>query len=109
MNNLSVITNDNVQSYNRAVNAINQNQRNNIRKLSIALEQANSANSNIAIAYASLDSTISKLKEKVFINQALCDNFDKCNIYTCGTSQAANIGYGLGLNNPVSFRLDILA
>lgn len=109
MNNLSVITNDNVQSYNRAVNAINQNQRNNIRKLSIALEQANSANSNIAIAYASLDSAISKLKEKVFINQALCDNFDKCNIYTCGTSQAANIGYGIGLNNPVSFRLDILA
>lgn len=109
MNNLSVITNDNVQSYNRAVNAINQNQRNNIRKLNIVLGQANASNTNIQIAYASLDAALSKLKEKVFINQALCDNFDKCNIYTCGTSQASNIGYGLGLNNPVSFRLDILA
>lgn len=109
MNNLSVITNDNLQSYNRAVNAINQNQRNNIRKLNIALEQANSANSNIATAYANLSNVIKELKGKVFINQALCDNFDKCNIYICGTSQAANIGYGLGLNNPISFRLDILA
>ena len=109
MNNLSVITNDNLQSYNRAVNAINQNQRNNIRKLNTALDQANLSNASIRTAYANLDAALSKLKEKIFINQALCDNFDKCNIYTCGTSQASNIGYGLGLNNPVSFRLDILA
>lgn len=109
MNNLSVITNDNLQSYNRAVNAINQNQRNNIRKLNAALDQANSANANIQIAYANLSNVIRELKNKVFINQALCDNFDICLIYTCGNVQASDYGHGLGLNSPASFRLDILA
>ena len=109
MNNLSVITNDNLQSYNRAVNAINQNQRNNIRKLNIALEQANLANANIRAAYANLSSVIQELKSKVFINQALCDNFGICMIYSCGNVQASDYGHGLGLNSPASFRLDILA
>jgi len=109
MNNLSVITNDNLQSYNRAVNAINQNQRNNIIKLNTALEQANLANANIRAAYANLSSVIQELKSKVFINQALCDNFGICMIYSCGNVQASDYGHGLGLNSPASFRLDILA
>ena len=109
MNNLSVITNDNLQSYNRAVNAINQNQRNNIRKLNTALDQANAANTNIRAAYANLSSVIQELKSKVFINQALCDNFGICMIYSCGNVQASDYGHGLGLNSPASFRLDILA
>ena len=108
MNNLSVITNDNIQSYNRAVNAINQNQRNNIRKLNKALSNANSANNNIQLAYANLSNTINELKKKVFINQALCDNFDKCSILTCGAGEASDFGYGLGIINPLSFRKDIL-
>ena len=106
---LSVITQNDLQSYNRAVNAINQNQRNNIRKLNIALEQANSANSNIAAAYANLSNVIKELKGKVFINQALCDNFDICMIYTCGNSQSADYGHGIGLTSPARFRMDILA
>ena len=108
MNNLSVITNDNIQSYNRAVNAINQNQRNNIRKLNKALSNANSAINNIQLAYANLSSTINELKKKVFINQALCDNFDKCLILTCGAGEASDYGYGLGIISPLSFRKDIL-
>lgn len=106
---ISVITQNNLQSYNRAVNAINQNQRNNIRKLNIALEQANSANSQIQVAYANLSNVIKELKGKVFINQALCDNFDICLIYTCGTGQVANYGHGPGLAGPIKFRMDILA
>lgn len=109
MNNISVITQNDLQSYNRAVNAINQNQRNNIRKLSIALEQANSANSQIQIAYSNLSNVIKELKGKVFINQALCDNFDICMIYTCGNSQTADYGHGIGLTSPIRFRMDILA
>lgn len=106
--NLSVITNDNTQSYNRAVYAINQNQRNNVRKLSTALQEANSANDQIRVAYVNLDNTISELKKKVFINQTLCDNFGVCATLDCGTSQASNIGYGLGLISSPTFRLDIL-
>lgn len=105
----SVITQDNLQSYNRAVNAINQNQRNNIRKLNIALDQANSANSQIQMAYTNLSNVIKELKGKVFINQALCDNFDICIIYSCGNSQSADYGHGLGLTSPARFRMDILA
>jgi len=105
----SVITQDNLQSYNRAVNAINQNQRNNIRKLNIALDQANAANSSIAAAYTNLSNVIKELKGKVFINQALCDNFDICVIYGCGNSQSADYGHGVGLTSPIKFRMDILA
>lgn len=105
---ISVITQNDLQSYNRAVNAINQNQRNNIRKLNIALEQANSANSQIQVAYANLSNVIKELKGKVFVNQALCDNFDICLIYSCGTGQAADYGHGPGLSGPIKFRMDIL-
>lgn len=100
---LSVITKDDLLSYNRAVNAINQNQRNNIRKLSIALDQANSANNQIRIAYNNLSQTMNELKRKVFINQALCDNFD---ISRQGSS--SDTGYGPGLSGPIKYRMDIL-
>lgn len=106
--NLSVITNDNTQSYNRAVYAINQNQRNNVRKLSSALQEANSANNRIQSAYTELELVIGELKKKVFVNQALCDNFGACAIITCGTAQASDLGYGLGLVSSTTFRLDIL-
>lgn len=105
---LSIITQDSVQSYNKAVNTINQHQRRNVQLLNKALENANSTNIQIETSYAVLASEMAKLKENVFINQTLCDNWGICNVLTCGNSNAGSYG---GLSVPIeriAYRMEIL-
>ena len=105
MTGLSVISTSQVKSYNHSVNTINQWQRSNVRKLETALQNANSTNDNIAVAANYLETSINNLKSSIFINQALCDNYDICEIWQCGTSQTS----GNGLSAVPKFRMDILS
>ena len=79
---LSIITEDNKDSYNTAVNTINRHQKDNVLKLQSALNNASYNNTTLQAAVAELSSTMQQLKKQVFINQALIDNWESTAPYS---------------------------
>ena len=83
---LNVITNDNIGSYNVAVNAINKNQKTNVIKLERVLSVATSNNEKLNDAISDIQKNIINLKNQVFVNQALIDNWDITGNYVFPTN-----------------------
>jgi len=83
---MNVITNDNIGSYNVAVNAINKNQKTNVIKLERALSVATSNNEKLNDAISDIQRNIINLKNQVFVNQALIDNWDITGNYVFPTN-----------------------
>lgn len=76
-NGLNVITKNNIKSYNTTVNAINAFQKDNIRKLNLALANIEEPITKLAKTVGILQSSISSLQKQVFLNQVLIDNWEK--------------------------------
>ena len=74
---LSVITENNSDSYNRAVNTINLHQKENVRKLENALYNANSNNAALLASLEVINDNIKNCKKQVFVNNALIVNWNK--------------------------------
>lgn len=74
---MNVITNNNTQSYNIAVSAINKHQKENVAKLENALSLANSNNDRLQQSLNEVNKSINDLKKQIFINDALIQNWDR--------------------------------
>lgn len=79
---VSIITNENDQSYNGAVYKINQHQKSNVEKLESALNNATRNNEELNESIVNINRTISNLKKQIYINQCLIDNWDKNSPYS---------------------------
>ena len=79
---VSIITNENDQSYNGAVYKINQHQKSNVEKLESALNNATRNNEELNESITNINRTISNLKKQIYINQCLIDNWDKNSPYS---------------------------
>ena len=82
---VSVITQNDSVSYNRAVNTINVHQKENVNKLESALVNANRNNDALQESLAAVKNNIKNVKRQVFINQCLIDNWPKTPPYTYPT------------------------
>ncbi len=74
---VSIITNENDQSYNGAVYKINQHQKDNVSKLESALNNANRNNEQLAQSISEINNSITNLNKQIYINQCLIDNWDR--------------------------------
>ena len=74
---MNVITNNDTQSYNTAVSAINKHQKDNVAKLESALVVANSNNEKLQNSLNEVNRSINNLKKQIFINDALIQNWDR--------------------------------
>lgn len=74
---VSIITNENDQSYNSAVYKINQHQKDNVSKLENALGNASRNNEELNKSISAINKTIANLNKQIYINQCLIDNWDK--------------------------------
>ena len=74
---ISVISNDDASSYNRAVAVINQKQKENVVKLERALAVANANNTKLQTSIDNIQDKLKDLKKQVYVNQCLIDNWDK--------------------------------
>lgn len=79
---LSIITENNKDSYNAAVNTINKHQKDNVSKLERALTVANSNNDKLSEAITEIQNSIDNLKRQVFYNQCLIDNWESTAPYS---------------------------
>lgn len=79
---LSIITDNNKFSYNKAVNTINRHQKENIAKLEWALSNVINEITPFQKAIAELAVSIDSLKKQVFLNQCLIDNWEKSAPYS---------------------------
>ena len=79
---LSIITQNNKNSYNVAVNTINKHQKENVSKLERALVVANSNNDKLAEALSEVQKSINNLKRQAFYNQCLIDNWESTAPYS---------------------------
>lgn len=79
---LSIITDNNKDSYNTAVNAINRHQKENVSKLERALVVANNNNDKLSDALSEVEKSISNLKRQAFYNQCLIDNWESTAPYS---------------------------
>lgn len=79
---MNIITNNNTQSYNTAVSAINKHQKGNVAKLESALVVANSNNEKLQTSLSEVNRSINNLKKQIFINQCLIDNWETNTPYT---------------------------
>ena len=82
---MNVITNNNTQSYNTAVSAINKHQKENVAKLESALVVANNNNEKLQASLNEVNRSINNLKKQIFINQCLIDNWENNTPYTFPT------------------------
>lgn len=73
---VSIITNENDQSYNSAVYKINQHQKDNVSKLESALNNANKNNEQLAQSISEINNSIINLNKQIYINQCLIDNWN---------------------------------
>ena len=73
---VSIITNENDQSYNSAVYKINQHQKDNVSKLESALNNANKNNEQLAQSISEINNSITNLNKQIFVNQCLIDNWN---------------------------------
>lgn len=74
---VSIITNENDQSYNSAVYKINQHQKDNVSKLENALGNASRNNEELNKSISAINKTIANLNKQIYINQCLIDNWNK--------------------------------
>lgn len=74
---VSIITNENDQSYNSAVYKINQHQKSNVEKLESALSNASRNNQDLQNATIEINKSIANLNKQIYINQCLIDNWDR--------------------------------
>ena len=74
---LSVITENNSDSYNTAVQTINIHQKDNVRKLENALYNANNNNAALLASLEVINNSIKNCKKQVFVNNALIVNWNK--------------------------------
>ena len=74
---LSIVTENNSQSYNTAVMTINTHQKDNVRKLENALHNANNNNAALLASLEVINNNIKNCKKQVFINNALIVNWNK--------------------------------
>lgn len=74
---VSIITNENDQSYNSAVYKINQHQKDNVSKLENALGNASRNNEELNKSISAINKTIANLNKQIYINQCLIDNWDR--------------------------------
>lgn len=74
---LSIITNENDQSYNSAVYKINIHQKSNVDKLENALNNASKNNDLLQSSLLQVNNSINNLNKQIFINQALIDNWNR--------------------------------
>lgn len=74
---LSVITENDSDSYNTAVNTINIHQKDNVRKLENALYNANNNNAALLASLDIINNSIKNCKKQVFVNNALIVNWNK--------------------------------
>lgn len=74
---VSIITNENDQSYNSAVYKINQHQKDNVSKLESALNNANRNNEQLAQSISEINNSITNLNKQIYVNQCLIDNWDR--------------------------------
>lgn len=79
---LSIITQNNKDSYNSAVNTINRHQKDNVSKLERALVVANSNNDKLSDALKEVQKSIDNLKHQAFYNQCLIDNWNSTAPYS---------------------------
>ena len=86
---LSVITNNDSQSYNRAVNVVNIHQRDNVTKLESALVVANNRNRELEDAMSKVNNSINNMKKQIFINDALIRNWEAYAPYSYNTELLA--------------------
>lgn len=73
---VSIITNENDQSYNSAVYKINQHQKDNVSKLESALNNANKNNKQLAQSISEINNSIINLNKQIYINQCLINNWN---------------------------------
>lgn len=73
---VSIITNENDQSYNSAVYKINQHQKANVEKLDSALNNANRNNEQLSQSIMEINKSILNLNKQIYINQCLIDNWN---------------------------------
>lgn len=73
---VSIITNENDQSYNSAVYKINQHQKDNVSKLESALNNANKNNEQLAQSISEINNSIINLNKQIFVNQCLINNWN---------------------------------
>lgn len=74
---VSIITNEDDQSYNSAVYKINQHQKDNVSKLENALDNASRNNEELNKSISAINKTIANLNKQIYINQCLIDNWNK--------------------------------
>lgn len=82
---LSLVTENNSQSYNTAVNTINIHQKDNVRKLENALHNANNNNAALLASLNVINENIKNCKKQVFVNNALIVNWNKDAPFTYNT------------------------
>lgn len=82
---LSIVTENNSQSYNTAVNAINLHQKDSIGKLENALHNANNNNAALLASLNTISEKIKNCKKQVFVNNALIVNWNKDAPFTYNT------------------------
>lgn len=73
---VSIITNENDQSYNSAVYKINQHQKDNVSKLESALNNANKNNEQLAQSISEINNSVINLNKQIYINQCLINNWN---------------------------------
>lgn len=79
---VSIITNENDQSYNSAVYKINQHQKDNVSKLESALNNANRNNEQLSQSISEINNSITNLNKQIYVNQCLIDNWNNEQPYT---------------------------
>lgn len=76
---ISVITQNNIESYNTAVNSINRNQKKNVIQVEKSLNTLQKAASNFEVSIQRLQTALDSLKKQIFLNQCMIDNWSVTN------------------------------
>lgn len=76
---ISVITQNNIESYNTAVNSINRNQKKNIIGVEKSLSTLQKTTSNFQVSIQRLQTALDSLKKQIFLNQCMIDNWSVTN------------------------------
>ena len=79
---LSLITENNKDSYNVAVNTINRHQKENIKKLQNVILNIQRPRLTLYTNILQLKVSLQSLQNQVFLNQVLIDNWNKSQPYT---------------------------
>lgn len=76
---MSVVTQNNIDSYNAAVNSINRNQKKNIIEVEKSLGNLRGSTASFLVSIQSLQKALDSLKKQIFLNQCMIDNWGVAN------------------------------